>query len=179
MFFFSLLCLLQSQVATARILDHETWIVNPIVSGSYIAEVISADLEMIDDQDFERVLQLLLQYKVLAFRNQSSLSVEGQRAFSKRFGELHVHLESASHFEGHKDVNLVSNIKNENGGYIGLYGKHVELFHTDLSWYKLFLFFRKMCLNSLLPTFQGNNTMSSDSPQISPSSFKLWRYTIY
>ena len=32
------------------------------------------------------------------------------------------------------DVNVVSNIKNENGSYIGLFGAHVENFHSDLSW---------------------------------------------
>jgi len=31
-------------------------------------------------------------------------------------------------------VNVVSNIRNANGEVIGLYGKHVESYHSDLSW---------------------------------------------
>lgn len=67
-------------------------------------------------------------------RNQQNLSLEAFRTFSQKFGTLHVHLESASHYGGFEDVNSVSNIRDENGKYIGLYGKHVENFHSDLSW---------------------------------------------
>lgn len=97
------------------------------ITGANLEEGITAD-------DFDLVHEALLFCKVLIIRDQSNLSVEKQRAFSKRFGKLHVHLESASHYQGYEDVNCVSNIKNENGAYIGLYGKHVEEFHSDLSW---------------------------------------------
>jgi alpha-ketoglutarate-dependent taurine dioxygenase len=107
-----------------------------ILSGQrdFVAEVQDVSLESISDADFDFLHDALLRYKVLIVRNQKTFSVEDQREFTKRLGHLHVHLESASHHPVYKDVNLVSNIKNATGQYIGLYGKHVENFHTDLSW---------------------------------------------
>lgn len=110
-------------------------IVNSIITDNFVGEIHNISLERIDQDGFNFVNEMLHRYKVLVFRNQSDLTVPGQREFSKYFGTLHVHLESASHYQGYADVNLVSNIKNEEGKYIGLYGKHVELFHSDLSWY--------------------------------------------
>jgi taurine dioxygenase len=114
--------------------DISKYVVNPIVNDQFVAEILNLDLEHVTDEDFTFIEEQLLRYKVLAIRNQKDLTVEGQRHFSQRFGTLHVHLESASHYEGYPDVNLVSNIKNADGKYIGLYGKHVEEFHSDLSW---------------------------------------------
>ncbi len=111
-----------------------SYVVNPIVNDHFVAEILNVDLEHITSDDFNFIENQLLKYKVLVIRNQKDLTVEGQRQFSKRFGELHVHLESASHYDGYADVNLVSNIKNADGKYIGLYGRHVEEFHADLSW---------------------------------------------
>lgn len=110
--------------------------VNPIVNDHFVAEILDLDLETLNDEDFHFLEEQLLHYKVVVVRNQPKLTVEGQRRFSQRFGSLHVHLESASHHKGYNDVNLVSNIKNEEGKYIGLYGRHVENYHTDLSWYE-------------------------------------------
>lgn len=104
------------------------------LSNNFGAFVHNADVEHITDTDFDHIHQALLQYKVIVVRNQAGLTVEGQRKFTKRFGHLHVHLESSSHLPGYTDVNVVSNIKNENGSYIGLFGAHVENFHSDLSW---------------------------------------------
>jgi hypothetical protein len=99
------------------------------------AEMVGVDLETIDQTAFDDLHLALLRYKVLVVRNQKSLTVEGQRLFTKRFGKLHVHLESSSHYPGYQDVNVVSNIKNATTGqYIGLYGAHVENYHSDLSW---------------------------------------------
>ena len=86
------------------------------------------------DEAFGQIEKVLLEHKVVAVRNQADLTVEGLRAFTRHFGELHVHLESASHLDGYTDVNVVSNIRNAEGSFIGLYGKHVENYHSDLSW---------------------------------------------
>jgi alpha-ketoglutarate-dependent taurine dioxygenase len=108
-------------------------LVTPLVSKNFVAEIKNFELETITDAQFEEVESLLLQYKVLVFRNQSLLSVPGQRSFSQRFGQLQVHIEKSSHHPEYEDVNVISHIK-ENGSYIGLYGAHVESYHTDLSW---------------------------------------------
>lgn len=116
--------------------SHYSLEVHPI-NDSFGAEIIGLSLETLTDAQFDIVHDTLLRYKVVVVRNQQDLSVEGQRLFSKRLGRLHEHLESSSHLPGYRDVNVVSNIKNSNGSYIGLFGKHVENFHSDLSWCEL------------------------------------------
>ncbi len=108
--------------------------IHPVSSTSFGAEITGVSLETLTNKEFDSIHDALLRHKVLVIRNQQDLSVEGQRLFSKRLGRLHEHLESSSHLPGYRDVNVVSNIKNSNGSYIGLYGKHVENFHSDLSW---------------------------------------------
>jgi taurine dioxygenase len=130
-FSLTLLCL-------ASFLFHinEAFTVNTVrPDNPFGCEVLNADIRSLSKEDFDELHRTLLQCRVVVVRNQPLLSVEDQRQFSQRFGTLHVHLESASHHDGYADVNLVSNIKHpETGQYIGLYGKHVESFHSDLSW---------------------------------------------
>lgn len=106
-----------------------------VAESSFASEIIGMNLENISDENFDILHTVLLHSKVLIVRNQSLLSVEGQRSLTMRFGPLHEHLESSSHLPNYKDVNVVSNIVDEKGQHIGLFGKHVENFHTDLSWY--------------------------------------------
>eukprot|EP01032_Pedospumella_encystans_P016871 gene16871-19229_t len=101
------------------------------VAGNFGAYIHNTDVENISNRDFDILHEALLRHKVIIVRNQAGLTVEGQRRFTKRFGPLHVHLESSSHLPGYTDVNVVSNIKNANGSYIGLFGAHVENFHSD------------------------------------------------
>jgi taurine dioxygenase len=102
----------------------------------YVAEIRGVSVERITEEQFNQIHQALLKYKVVVVRDQGDLSIEGQRNFTKRFGRLHIHLESSSHLPGYQDVNVVSNMK-VNGSHIGLFGKHVENFHADLSWHSL------------------------------------------
>ena len=104
------------------------------IPGGFAGEVVGLNLETITNDEFALVHRLLLKYKVLVFRNQSELTTEGQRSFTQRFGQLMVHIESTAHYPGYKDVNVISNLKNSSGVPIGLYGEHVENYHTDLSW---------------------------------------------
>jgi taurine dioxygenase len=101
--------------------------------NDYGAVITGINLEKIDELTFNEIHQQLLKYKILVVRNQQNLTAEDLRNFGLKFGQLHVHLESASHLPGFSDVNVVSNIRN-NGTHIGLYGAHVEAFHSDLSW---------------------------------------------
>lgn len=88
-------------------------------------------------EGFAFIEQALLRYKVLVLRN-VSIDVEEFRTFTRNFGDLHVHLESSSHLPGYTDVNAISNIRNKETGQInGLYGNHVEVYHSDLSWANL------------------------------------------
>lgn len=108
--------------------------ITPIGENNFAAEITGVRVESLTDLEFDVIHDALLRNKVIVIRNQTDLTVEGQRRLTQRLGRLHVHLESSSHLPGYKDVNVVSNIKNENGAYIGLAGAHVENFHSDLSW---------------------------------------------
>jgi alpha-ketoglutarate-dependent taurine dioxygenase len=131
--FLSVLCAFGYALAVPDLADvPQVWpLPNP---NNFGAHIFNVNVENISDGVFDLVHEKLLFHKVIIVRNQGNLTVEGQRRFTQRFGQLHVHLESSSHYPGYSDVNVVSNIKNENGAYIGLFGAHVENFHSDLSW---------------------------------------------
>ena len=107
---------------------------------SFSAELLNLDVSKINEEQFLVVNEMLLEHKILVIRNQKNLTAGDLRSFTRRFGDLHVHLESASHCRTpvceteYDDVNVVSNIRNDEGNFIGLYGAHVENFHSDLSW---------------------------------------------
>lgn len=103
------------------------------IPNSYCAEILNYDLEYATYDDYLIINQYLLQYKILIFRNQSSLTVEQQRKFSLYFGKLQSHIEITSHHPNYNDVNIISNIKKDNGQPIGLY-VNVDNYHTDYSW---------------------------------------------
>lgn len=124
------------------------------------AEVIGLDLQTLDSDQFQLVDHHLLQHKVLVFRNQSHLTVEAQRDFSRRFGPLQEHIEATSHMPGYRDVNLISNEKAV-GAPIGLAGTHVELFHADLSWAHIPS--KVTILKSIVRPSYGGDTHFTDS----------------
>jgi len=97
-------------------------------------EIVGVDARQLSEVDRKALDDALIEHKVLVVRGQSNWTADDLRVFTRRFGDLHVHLESASHLEGYTDVNVVSNIRNSKGEVIGLYGKHVESYHSDLSW---------------------------------------------
>lgn len=111
--------------------------INSLTDIDIGAEILGVDSEYISDTEFNFVHLALLQYKVVVLRNQTNLTVEGLRSFTQKFGPLHSHIESSSHLNGYTDVNVVSNIRNSTGSIVGLYGKHVESYHSDLSWHQL------------------------------------------
>lgn len=103
----------------------------------YTTSTNNMDFLLKSQEGFNFIEQALLRYKVLVLRN-VSIDVEEFRTFSRNFGDLHIHLESSSHLPGYSDVNAVSNIRNNETGQInGLYGNHVEVYHSDLSWANL------------------------------------------
>jgi taurine dioxygenase len=100
------------------------------IPNSFCAEILNYDLEYATYNDYLIINQYLLQYKILIFRNQSSLTIEKQREFSLYFGKLQSHIETISHHPNYNDVNIISNIKKDNGQPIGLY-VNVDKYHTD------------------------------------------------
>ena len=100
------------------------------LSDALGAEVVGIDVGEPASYDFQTVWRAYLDHQVLVFRDQH-LAPEAQIAFSRRFGELEVHL-SADHLHpDHPEILLVST-KKENGRHIGAVSAG-DYWHSDLS----------------------------------------------
>src|SRR6185437_5104570 len=71
---------------------------------------------------------------VVCFRGQT-LTNEAHIGFSRRFGELEIHIVKKYLLPGHPEILLVSNIRNEAGEHIGLADAGFT-WHTDVSYRK-------------------------------------------
>jgi taurine dioxygenase len=99
------------------------------------AEVVGLDLSRpLSLKDFSRIHRAHLDYHVLAFRSQR-ITPEQQIDFSRRFGNLQIHVLRQFQRPDHPEVLIVSNIK-ENGTPIGL-GDAGHFWHSDLSYKEL------------------------------------------
>ncbi|KZD07410.1 TauD/TfdA dioxygenase family protein [Oceanibaculum pacificum] len=96
-------------------------------------EIVGIDLSRpLDDAAFARVHEAFLDAQVLVFRDQHALTPEQHIAFSRRFGELQIHVLKEFHLPGHPEILVVSNVV-ENGRKIGL-GDAGRYWHSDLSY---------------------------------------------
>lgn len=96
------------------------------------AAVIGVDLSKpVDDETFEQIHDAHLEYAVVVFRDQD-LTPEQHIAFSRRFGDLDVHVLNQYLLPGHPEILLVSN-KEVDGKAVGQRqaGSH---WHSDLSY---------------------------------------------
>lgn len=94
---------------------------------------IQIDLSQdIDDATFTAVEQAFHDHIVVVFREQH-LSPERQIAFSRRFGELEIHIVKKYLLPGYPEILLVSNIRNENAENIGLADAGFT-WHSDVSY---------------------------------------------
>lgn len=100
--------------------------------GSFAAEVVGLDLNQpLADEDFRRIHRAHLDHHVLLFRDQRITPAQ-QIDFSRRFGELQIHVLHQFHLQGHPEILIVSNIV-ENGHPVGL-GDAGHFWHSDLSY---------------------------------------------
>lgn len=96
------------------------------------AEVLGLDLSRpIGTADLARVHRAHLDHHVLVFRD-TDITPAQQVDFSRRFGELQIHVLRQFQLAGHPEVLVISNIR-ENGEPIGL-GDAGHLWHSDLSY---------------------------------------------
>ena len=78
------------------------------------AEVIDLDLgKTLSDADFERVINAFHERSLLVFRDQK-ITPEQHIAFSKRLGELQVHIQTTYHLPGYPEIYSISNVVDEN-----------------------------------------------------------------
>ena len=86
----------------------------------------------IDDRTFAELERIFHDNIVVFFRGQQ-FSSEQQIAFSRRFGELEIHIVQKYLLPGHPEILLVSNVKNEAGEHIGLADAGFT-WHSDVSY---------------------------------------------
>ncbi len=127
-------------------------------AGATGAEIIGLDLARpVNAEDFSRIRRAHLDHHVLVFRDQR-ISPEQQIAFSRRFGELQIHVLKQFLLAGHPEILIVSNII-ENGQHIGL-GDAGKFWHSDLS-YKELPSLGSMLHAQELPS-EGGDTLFAD-----------------
>lgn len=127
-------------------------------SAAVGAEIVGLDLSRpLNDADFARVHQAHLDYNVVVFRDQR-ITPQQQIDFSRRFGVLQIHVLKQFLLEGHPEIFIISNIK-ENGQPIGL-GDAGKFWHSDLS-YKEFPSLGSMLYAQELPEEGGDTLFAS------------------
>ncbi|MFT5440205.1 MAG: taurine dioxygenase [Alphaproteobacteria bacterium] len=100
------------------------------LSDALGAEVTGIDVASVSDDDFDAIHAAWLEHEVLVLRDQE-LTPEQHIAFSKRFGDLEVHISVDHLLEGYPEIMMVSN-KQENGRFIGAVSAG-DYWHSDLS----------------------------------------------
>ncbi len=102
------------------------------------ARITGLDLARpLTDEAFEFVLRAIAAHGVLCFPDQD-LDPAAQAAFSRRFGELEVHVSGAFQVPGQPEVMILSNMT-EGGKPIGL-GDAGQDWHTDMSFSRTIAF---------------------------------------
>jgi len=96
---------------------------------------IGFDLSKPIDEPTFRELERIFHNNIVVFFRGQHLTEEQHIAFSRRFGELEVHIVKKYLLPGYPEILLVSNIKNEAGEHIGLADAGFT-WHSDVSYRK-------------------------------------------
>jgi taurine dioxygenase len=109
--------------------------ISVVRSDAALGAEIVVDLSSgIDDATFREVEDAFHDNIVVVFRNQR-LSNEDHVAFSRRFGELEVHIVKKYLLPDYPEILLVSNIRDEKGEHVGLADAGFT-WHSDVSYRK-------------------------------------------
>ena len=93
-------------------------------------EILDVDLRQPTDNMIAEIDALWVKHPVLLLRNQLLDEVQ-QIAFSKRFGEINIHVRTDIRSRSHPEVVMVSNLRFENGDNIGALASGEAKWHTD------------------------------------------------
>jgi taurine dioxygenase len=96
------------------------------------AELVVDLSAAIDEASFSEIERAFHDNIVVFFRNQR-LTDEQHIAFSRRFGELEIHIVEKYLLPGHPEILLISNVKNDAGEHIGLADAGFT-WHSDTSY---------------------------------------------
>jgi len=109
--------------------------ISVLPSGAALGAEIVVDLSKnIDDATFKAIEDAFHDNIVVVFRNQH-LSNAQHVAFSRRFGELEIHIVKKYLLPDYPEILLVTNIRNDNGENIGLADAGFT-WHSDVSYRK-------------------------------------------
>ena len=98
------------------------------------AEIVFDLSQPVDDATFAE-LERHFHDKIIVFFRDQHLTEEQQIAFSRRFGELEIHIVRKYLLPDHPEILLISNIRDENGEHIGLADAGFT-WHSDTSYRK-------------------------------------------
>jgi taurine dioxygenase len=98
------------------------------------AEIVFDLSQPTDEQTFREIETIFHDNIVVFFRDQR-LTEEQHIAFSRRFGELEIHIVKKYLLPDHPEILLISNVKNEAGEHIGLADAGFT-WHSDTSYRK-------------------------------------------
>ena len=96
------------------------------------AEIVFDLSRPIDEAAF-RELEGLFHDNIMVFFRDQRLSEDQHIAFSRRFGELEIHIVKKYLLPGHAEILLISNVRNGDGEHIGLADAGFT-WHTDTSY---------------------------------------------
>src|SRR5262249_14211349 len=98
------------------------------------AEIVGVDLAQdLDETTFQAIRNAYYEHSIIVFRDQH-LTPAQQVAFSRRFGELEIHVLKQYLLPGYPEILVISNIL-EDGRPIGLADAgRVAVWHTDTSY---------------------------------------------
>ena len=103
------------------------------LSDALGAEIEGVDLaQPLDDETFAAVHSAYLEHQVIVFRSQS-LTPDQHVAFSRRFGDLEIHVMAQFLLPGHPEVLVISNDKKPDGEAAGIEDAG-RYWHSDLSY---------------------------------------------
>jgi taurine dioxygenase len=101
--------------------------------GPFGAEISDIDLAVPPDEDvFGRIVDALHDHAVVCIRRQT-FAPSQHVDFSRRFGELEVHVQSSFNLKGHPEIYCISNCVDADGKPLGL-AEAGRVWHTDLSY---------------------------------------------
>jgi taurine dioxygenase len=98
------------------------------------AEIVFDLAQPIDDRTFAELERLFHDNIIVFFRDQR-LTDQQHIAFSRRFGELEIHIVKKYLLPDHPEILLISNVRNDAGEHIGLADAGFT-WHTDTSYRK-------------------------------------------
>ena len=97
------------------------------------AEILGVDLSDLDEATFGEVYQAWLDHGVVAVRDQRGLTPAAQVAFSRRLGDLEVHVAAQFLLPGHPEILQISNKRQPDGTPVG-FEDAGRYWHSDLSY---------------------------------------------